>query len=142
MGYSSPEKIGYVGYIASNDVLLEDVNEYTNATEDWVTVLSFTLLEDLSELSVFRSRIDLKASAAGVLCNVQAVISNPYYVIADTIEAGTIYDTWNQDNPIPDPLRKYVNIDIQLKRTGVAGTAYLKNFRVCGKRSPVKQTFP
>jgi len=130
MGISSP-KIGFSGYVASNNSLQKDTAEYSTTSTSSVTKITGTWIEDVATNSKIRFEAELKKAGGGSSWVYLYIGGN---LITSFNEANVAYQahttdltvTWNRGD----------KIEIKLKST-VAGTAYMKNLDFLGDKSPM-----
>lgn len=135
MGYAS-HKIGYTGYAPTDDKLQEDTTVYTEATAADVTKITGYALTDVQNKSKLRFKLEGKTDQAGGAWHVKVYIGGD--LIWLTQHTGNVYQAKTAD--ILVSWRREDLIDVKLSnQTGpLAGLAYLKNFEICGKISPVR----
>jgi len=128
------DKVGYTGYVASDDILANHDTEYTAITSSSTTMAQFRVLQDLDSHSALRFKCTLK-DTGGAGCHTSCRVYLDGVKIADMQEDGGNYVGHSDDGTLSSVKRGSI-IRFQLHQY-LNGTGYGKLCKICGKVGPV-----
>ena len=132
MGYSSPG-VGYDGYIASADILVEDATEYSSfGGAGYTTKITGTILTDLSSVSKVRLNISLKHNQLTHIIQISVQIGGKEVWAPVHTATDANYHIYTTDLPVT--WRRGDKISVKAQAS--ANTGFNKDFQICGKVSP------
>jgi len=132
MGYSSPS-VGYDGYVASNDVLVEDTTEYASfGGGGYTTKITGKILTDLSSVSTVRFKISLKHDQLTHTITIILRIGGIVIWTQTHVATDANYHVYTLDKLVT--WRRGASISVKAQAT--ANTGFNKDFQICGKVSP------
>ena len=134
MGYAS-HKIGYEGYIASNDVIVADATEYSSFGGGGTTTkITGRILTDISSVSELRLKISLKHDQ--LTHNIRIWVYIGDVLVWDKLHVAT--DVLYHDYSIDIPVTWVRGDQIKVRAEASANTGFNKDFEICGKISPLR----
>jgi len=133
MGYATPQ-IGFDGYIASNDLLVEKTTEYSSfGGAGYTTKITGKILADVSSDSKLRFKISLKHSQIGHNIEIRIYVGGKQILYLKHIAPDVNYHIYTTDIPVT----WHRGDTLQVKAQASANTGYNKDFQICGIVSPV-----
>ena len=130
MGYASPA-VGYVGYAASDDVLMTDTTEYSTTETDYTTVAKLTKLSDVRPNSTFRIKVDIKGSSGAPDTQYFKMVDTNGNELLSFSDQGFAYETKTNDIT-------YLGGEVYVQIKATAGeTCFITNLQLLGKETPM-----
>lgn len=130
MGYSSPIKQGYEGYVPT-DVVIDDHLAEETTTTLWVEKARFRFFAHLSPASTLRFKVDIDSVVGAELCHTRWIIDGaPRFYMSDSSGAYVTKTT--------DYARAWFPGDILIvEAISLNGNGKIKNIKICGTRQPL-----
>ena len=127
------EKVGYTGYVASDDVLTSKDTEYAVTVATQVTMATFRVTQDMDQHSKLRFKVSLQNSAAGEYTYCRIYFDDVEVAALD--EHGAAYADKSVDLAMTN-IKRGTLIKFILRQY-TAGTGHGKLIKICGKVSPI-----
>lgn len=127
------EKVGYTGYVASDDVLVNHDTAYAVTTAASVTMVTYRVMQDIDPHSKLRFKLELQNSGAGEYTYCRIYFDG--VEVGAVSESGAAYVAKSMDIAMANVKRG--SLITFVLRQYTAGTGHGKLAKICGKVSPV-----